>query len=95
MPLRRMCGQGHTLTPVAVAVISAALLTWKESFTGISLALTEAELRSAIVLAILAFMMYSSSAGESIRSLGHGSTQGRLGDGPAHCLLASSNYIPA
>jgi uncharacterized membrane protein (DUF4010 family) len=53
-----MCGQGHTLTPTAVGVLSAALLAWKESFTGLSLGLTEVELRSAILLAILAFVVY-------------------------------------
>ncbi len=53
-----MCGTGHTLTPAAVGVLTAALLTWKESFTGFSLGLTEAELRSAILLAILAVVIY-------------------------------------
>jgi uncharacterized membrane protein (DUF4010 family) len=29
-----LAGKGHTFTPVATAVISAALLAWKESITG-------------------------------------------------------------
>jgi uncharacterized membrane protein (DUF4010 family) len=53
-----LCGQGHTLTPVAVAVISTALLAWKTPLAGVSLGLTEAELRSTIVFALLAFVIY-------------------------------------
>ncbi len=53
-----LCGRGHTLTPAAVGVLTAALLAWKQSFTGFSLGLTEAELRSAILLAVLAFVIY-------------------------------------
>ena len=53
-----LCGKGHTLTPTAVGVLTAALLAWKETFTGLSLGLTEVELRSAILLAILAFVIY-------------------------------------
>ncbi|MCC6174006.1 MAG: MgtC/SapB family protein [Chloroflexi bacterium] len=53
-----LAGQGHTFTPVAVAVMSAALLAWKERLAGFSLGLTEVELRSAILLGILAFVIY-------------------------------------
>jgi uncharacterized membrane protein (DUF4010 family) len=53
-----LCGQGHTLTPAAVGVLVAALLAWKESFAGFSLGLTDSELRSAILLGILAFVIY-------------------------------------
>ena len=53
-----LCGQGQTLTPAAVAVISAALLTWKERLAGFSIGLSETELRSAILLAILAIVIY-------------------------------------
>ncbi len=53
-----LCGKGHTFTPTAVGVLTAALLAYKESFTGFSLGLTEAELRSAILLAILACVIY-------------------------------------
>jgi uncharacterized membrane protein (DUF4010 family) len=53
-----LCGQGHTLTPAAVAVITVALLAWKEPLAGFSLGLKEAELRSAILLAILALVIY-------------------------------------
>lgn len=51
-------GQGHTFTPVAVGVAAAALLAWKENLAGFSLGLKEVELRSAILLAILAFIVY-------------------------------------
>jgi len=60
-----LCGFGHTLTPVAVGVMSAALLAWKQPMAGFSMGLTEAELRSAILLAILAFVIYPAlSTGE-------------------------------
>lgn len=52
-----LCGQGHIVTPVAVAVTSAALLSWKERLKGFSLGLNEKELRSAIVLALLTFVI--------------------------------------
>jgi hypothetical protein len=53
-----LCGHGHTLTPAAVAVLTAALLAWKRPLAGFSLVLTDDELRSAILLAILAFVIY-------------------------------------
>ncbi len=53
-----LVGQGHTLVPAAVAVISTALLAWKEPMAGFSLGLEEKELRSAVLLAILAIVVY-------------------------------------
>ena len=53
-----LCGHGHTLTPAAVGVLTAALLAWKESLAGFSVGLTEAEVRLAVLLAILAFVVY-------------------------------------
>lgn len=53
-----LCGLGHTVTPAAVAVTSAGLLTWKEWLAGFSHKITAEELRSAILLAILAFAIY-------------------------------------
>ena len=53
-----LCGLGHTFTPVSVAIITAALLAWKEPLKGFSLGLKEEELRSAILLAILTFVIY-------------------------------------
>lgn len=53
-----LCGKGHTFTPVAVAVATSALLAWKQDLTGFSVGLTEPEVRSAILLAILAFVVY-------------------------------------
>jgi uncharacterized membrane protein (DUF4010 family) len=41
-----------------VAIATAALLAWKERLAGFSLGLTETELRSAILLGILAFIVY-------------------------------------
>src|SRR5579884_102265 len=53
-----LAGQGHTFTPVTAAVATAALLAWKERLAGFSLGLSETEVRSAILLAILAFIIY-------------------------------------
>jgi uncharacterized membrane protein (DUF4010 family) len=53
-----LAGLGQTFTPVALGVVTAALLAWKEPLAGFSRALTESELRSAILFAILAFIVY-------------------------------------
>ncbi|MBK7249795.1 MAG: MgtC/SapB family protein [Gammaproteobacteria bacterium] len=53
-----LCGQGQTITPAAVMVTSTALLAWKERLAGFSMDLTEGELRSALLLAILAIVIY-------------------------------------
>ncbi|HEY1907513.1 MAG TPA: DUF4010 domain-containing protein, partial [Myxococcaceae bacterium] len=45
-------------TPAAVAVITAGLLTWKERLASFSHRLTAEELRSAILLGILAFAIF-------------------------------------
>jgi uncharacterized membrane protein (DUF4010 family) len=54
-----LSGQGHTFTPVAVVVITAALLAWKPPISGFAVGLSDIELRSAILLAILSFIIYS------------------------------------
>ncbi|HVX90306.1 MAG TPA: MgtC/SapB family protein [Candidatus Paceibacterota bacterium] len=53
-----LCGLGHRVTPVAVSVVTAGLLSWKESLSEFGHRLTAAELRSAILLGILAFAVY-------------------------------------
>ncbi len=53
-----LCGMGHTISPAAVMVIATALLAWKERLAGFSMGLTEGELRSALLLAILAIVIY-------------------------------------
>jgi len=53
-----LCGLGHTVTPAAVMVSTTALLAWKERLAGISMGLTEGEVRSALLLAILAIVIY-------------------------------------
>ena len=53
-----LCGLGHTIAPAAVMVISTALLAWKERLAGFSADLSEGELRSAILLAVLAIVIY-------------------------------------
>ncbi|HET9150933.1 MAG TPA: MgtC/SapB family protein [Gemmatimonadales bacterium] len=53
-----LAGQGHAFTATVVAVATVALLAWKEPLAGFSHALTDAEIRSAILLAIIAFIVY-------------------------------------
>jgi uncharacterized membrane protein (DUF4010 family) len=53
-----LCGLGHTITPVAVIVVTAALLSWKESLATFGHSLTAEEIRSAVLLGILAFAVY-------------------------------------
>ncbi|HVW29571.1 MAG TPA: DUF4010 domain-containing protein [Polyangiaceae bacterium] len=53
-----LCGLGHRVTPVAVSVVTAGLLSWKERLAEFGHKLTAQELRSAILLGILAFAVY-------------------------------------
>ncbi|MFT3819051.1 MAG: MgtC/SapB family protein [Rubrivivax sp.] len=53
-----LCGQGHRLTPAATMVMTTALLAWKQTLAGFSMGLSERELRSAVLLAILAIVIY-------------------------------------
>lgn len=53
-----LAGQGHTFPPTVLGVATAALLAWKEPMAGFSVALTESEFRSAVLLAIVAFVVY-------------------------------------
>ncbi|HEX3702626.1 MAG TPA: DUF4010 domain-containing protein [Vicinamibacterales bacterium] len=53
-----LAGEGHTFTPTVIGVATAGLLAWKEPLAGFSVALTESEFRSAVLLAIVAFVVY-------------------------------------
>lgn len=53
-----LCGLGQRVEPVAVAFVTAGLLSWKESLAEFGHKLTARELRAAIVLGILAFAIY-------------------------------------
>ena len=53
-----LAGLGHAFTPTALGIATAALLAWKEPLAGFSRALSASEVRSAILLAILAFVVY-------------------------------------
>ncbi len=53
-----LCGKGHTISPAAVMVIATALLAWKERLADFSMGLTQSEIRSALLLAILAIVIY-------------------------------------
>ena len=53
-----LCGMGHIFTPVSVGIVVVALLAWKQDLSGFSVNLSETELRSAILLGIMAFVIY-------------------------------------
>ncbi len=53
-----LCGLGHTLTPAAVGIAVAAILAWKQPLVTFTLGLTEQEIRSAILLGIIAVVIY-------------------------------------
>jgi uncharacterized membrane protein (DUF4010 family) len=53
-----LCGEGHIFTPVVVGVVTAALLAWKQPISGFVSGLSDNELRSAILLAVLTFVIF-------------------------------------
>lgn len=53
-----LAGMGHTFTPTVLGVATAGLLAWKEPLASFSHTLTESEFRSAVLLAIIAFVIY-------------------------------------
>ncbi len=53
-----LAGQGHTLTPAAVMIMATALLAWKERLADFSMGVSESEVRSALLLAVLAIVIY-------------------------------------
>ncbi len=53
-----MCGMGHFLTPVAAAVITAGFLSMKEPISGFAGRISDKEIRAAILLAVLACIIY-------------------------------------
>lgn len=61
-----LCGKGHTFTPVALGVSAAGLLAWKGTLSGFSVGITEAELRAAILLGLLAFVIFPVLPAEAV-----------------------------
>jgi uncharacterized membrane protein (DUF4010 family) len=53
-----LIGRGWSFVPVALAVVTAALLAWKQSLHDFAGGLSEGEIRSAIMLALLALVMF-------------------------------------
>ncbi|MBE7539131.1 MAG: MgtC/SapB family protein [Opitutaceae bacterium] len=51
-------GQGHVFTPSVAGIITAALLAWKNVINDFAIGLSDAELRSGILLAILTFIIF-------------------------------------
>ena len=53
-----LIGQGQVLVPVAVGIVTTVLLAWREELVGFALGLTNQEVRSALTLGILTFIVY-------------------------------------
>ncbi len=53
-----LVGQGQVLVPVAAGILMTALLAWREELIGFALGLTDQEMRSALYLGILTFIVY-------------------------------------
>lgn len=51
-------GEGHIFTPSVAGIATAAFLAWKRPISNFGAALSDAELRSAILLAILSFVIF-------------------------------------
>jgi uncharacterized membrane protein (DUF4010 family) len=51
-------GQGHLFTPTVAGVVTAALLAWKQPISRLAVGVSDQELRSAILLAILTFVIF-------------------------------------
>jgi uncharacterized membrane protein (DUF4010 family) len=53
-----LSGHGDYFAAVAVGIVTAGLLSWKEGLVDFSLGLTDKEIRAAILLGLLAFVVY-------------------------------------
>lgn len=53
-----LVGRGHTFTPSAATLLLVAFLSYKEALVKFSLKLTQLEIRSALTLGIIAFVVY-------------------------------------
>jgi uncharacterized membrane protein (DUF4010 family) len=53
-----LCGEGHVFTPVATGLVTAGLLAWKQPISGFVGGLSDQEVRSAILLGIITFIIF-------------------------------------
>ncbi|NNN07170.1 MAG: MgtC/SapB family protein [Elusimicrobia bacterium] len=53
-----LVGQGHLFTPVAAAILTTILLAWKTELTQFANRLQPEEIRSAVLLGLLSFVIY-------------------------------------
>lgn len=88
-----LCGIGQTFTPVAVAVATTALLAWKEPLSSFSKLVNETEIRSAILLGILAFIIYPALPEEPIDPWGIVSAQATFVTVLLIAVISFVNYI--
>jgi uncharacterized membrane protein (DUF4010 family) len=56
--LGMLAGEGHTFTPIACAIMVTMLLAWKSELTRFAGGLTPQEIRSAVLLGLLGFVIY-------------------------------------
>ena len=56
--LGMLVGHGYVLVPVASAILMTVLLAWRQELVGFATLLTDQELRSALTLGILTFIVY-------------------------------------
>jgi uncharacterized membrane protein (DUF4010 family) len=52
-----LCGMGHLYTPVAAAILGTSLLAWKHPLHSFTSALSQTEVRSAVLLAALSLLV--------------------------------------
>ncbi|MCC6314346.1 MAG: MgtC/SapB family protein [Thermomicrobiales bacterium] len=88
-----LAGLGHTLTPAAVAVATSALLAWKGPLAEFSLDLSEEELRAAVLLAILAVVVYPALPDDGIDPWGLIDAREAWGTVVLIAAIGSINYV--
>jgi uncharacterized membrane protein (DUF4010 family) len=59
MVLGVLVGHGHLYTPVASAVVMTLLLSWKSELSEFAEELSPEEIRSAVLMGLLGFVIYS------------------------------------
>ena len=80
-----LAGKGHTFTPTALGVVTAALLAWKEPLAGFSRAVTDRELRSRHSAGDSRLRRLSRAAARQRGYLAVDRAAGRVGGGHSDC----------
>jgi len=88
-----LCGQGHIFTPVVAGIVTAALLAWKQPISGFVVGLSDKELRSAILLAILTFIIFPVLPAQPVDPWGLVEPQSNWGSVIIIAAIGFINYI--